>query len=130
MPVASSAVAIFRLRMRMGPFLGSLYLAPKFRAKPLPAAVVAVFVATFSMVSTAWVAFHFVLGYFVKRNSPEGVYTGPEVRRYLTYNFTASYCPCPRCQDSLLGRLDQFYVRVEDQTIDTVEEAWGPKSMM
>jgi hypothetical protein len=49
-----------------------LYLTPVFKLKPLPQAITAVFVATFSMLSAIWAVFNFTASSFVTRRSKHG----------------------------------------------------------
>ena len=49
-----------------------LYLTPLFTLKPMPQAIAAVFVATFSMLSAVWAIFNFVTSSFVTARSKHG----------------------------------------------------------
>ena len=49
-----------------------LYLTSVFKLKPLPQAIAAVFVATFSMLSAIWAVFNFVASSFVTARSKHG----------------------------------------------------------
>jgi hypothetical protein len=49
-----------------------LYLTPLFKLKPLPQAIAAVFVATFSMLSAAWAIFNFITSSVVTARCKHG----------------------------------------------------------
>ena len=50
------------------------YLTQVYKLKPMPAAIAAVFIATFSMLSAVWTVFNLVAACLVKRRSPQGNY--------------------------------------------------------